>query len=64
MNGTQEWWLNGKRHRDNDLPCKLNKNNNTMTMGNGSIVPMSSDDYEKYRYKLTGRFTKAAIREN
>ena len=62
--GSQEWWLNGKRHRDNDLPCKLNKNNNTMTMGDGSIVPMSANDYEKYRYKPTGRFTKAALRDN
>ena len=62
--GSQSWWLNGEYYRYDGLPYILDNYNHRMTLDNGSVVPMSADDYEKYRYKPTGRFTKAAPREN
>ena len=62
--GSQYWYINDLYHRDNGLPFKLNKFNNTMTLANGKKVPMTDDDYEKYKYKPPGQFTKAALREN
>ena len=62
--GSQHWYINSKRRREDGLPYILNKTYNTMTLSNGEVVPMSADDYEKYQYKPTGRFTKAALREN
>ena len=44
--GSQKWYINGKRRRDNSLPYILN----TMTPANGEAVPMTDDDYEKYKY--------------
>ena len=61
--GTQEWWINGKRHRENGLPHILDKSKNTMTLANGEEVPMTDDDYEKYKYRQPSQFTKAALRE-
>ena len=61
--GSQFWIINGEQYRDNDLPYTLNKGRNTMTLSTGEVVPMCEDDYEKYKYKPTGRFTKAALRE-
>ena len=60
--GSQIWYINDRLDRGNDLPYILNKINNTMTSINYREIPMSADDYDKYRPK--GRFTKAALHNN
>ena len=64
ISGTQVWYNNGQLYRKDDLPHALNMLNKTMILSNGEKVSMSEDDYEKYKYKPPGRFTKAALREN
>ena len=61
-NGGQEWFINGKYFREpsNCSPMPVIVRKTEISYDGKTFIPIGEDEYEKYKYHPTGRFTKAA----
>ena len=60
--GYQAWFVNGKRYREphNDEPMPVIVKKDKISYDGTTYIKITEDEYEKYKYYPTGRFTKSA----
>ncbi len=60
--GYQAWYVNGERYREphNGEPMPIIVEKDKISYDGIIFIKITEDDYEKYKYHPTGRFTKSA----
>jgi hypothetical protein len=61
-NGTQVWFINDKMYREphNGKPMPVIVKKDSISYDGKTFIPITEEEYEKYKYYPPGRFTKSA----